>query len=114
MEAAVKFPTFPKCPFCGLNLTSGSSGLWVCVDGCGFSWRVERGRVSPRPMWGVQPIESAPQQVSTEETFEEWLAKHGVTKDMWKDADDRMKEDLKAAFYQRGRKDADVVLMPPR
>ena len=107
--------THPKCPLDQATLKPTDTGLWFC-DTCGFFYRVVRG-VPGRPMWGVpEPqVEGAPQQpVSTEETFEAWLAKRGVTPEMWKDADNRMKEDLKTAFYQRGQKGADVVLLPPR
>ena len=79
-------------------------------------FQVTRG-VPGRPMWGVpEPqVEGAPRQpVSKEETFDEWLAKSGVTKEMYDGANKETKEDLKTAFYQRGRKGADVVLLPPR
>lgn len=102
----------PQCPLCEVELEHTPQG-WRCPT-CTFFYQVTRG-VAGRPMWGAQEVESVQQQqVTTEETFEEWLAKRGVTKDMWNFADERTKEDLKAAFCQRNQKDADVVLLPPR
>lgn len=102
----------PKC-VCGTPLVP-SGKYWKCPRD-NFFYNVSRG-ASGRPMW-IQPEEEAvlaPQPVK-EETFEGWLAERGVSPEMYKDADDRTKEDLRTAFYQRHLKEgADVVLFPPQ
>ena len=96
---------------------------WVCPTD-GFYFRVQRGQVVGGPL--LNPPEGFVEEVQaeqvpatkgeqpSEETFEEWLAKHGVTKEMYQDADDRTKEDLKTAFYQRHLREPDVALFPPQ
>lgn len=102
----------PKCPLCRTPLRP-SGKYWVCPQD-NFVYNVTNG-VPGRPMWGPrEDLPQSPQPPQSEETFEGWLAERGVTPEMFKDQDDKTKEDLKTAFYQRGRKDADVELLPPR
>jgi predicted RNA-binding Zn-ribbon protein involved in translation (DUF1610 family) len=103
------------CTVCGSNLMRGPSG-WLCPT-CGFYFRVSRGKagaplLEPPEEVAEEAPPAAPVPPASTETFEEWLEKHGVTAEMYNDADKRTKEDLKTAFYQRHLKDADVTLFP--
>jgi len=87
-----------KCPLCGAELERTPQG-WRCPR-TGFYFRVERGAVSPRPMWGVEAPPAA-EGAAPIETFEAWLAEHGISQEMYKDLDEKTKKDLKVAFWQR-------------
>jgi len=91
---------------------------WVCPTD-GFYFIVRRGEVASGPLLNppegiVEEGQEKLVEKPTEETFEEWLTKHGVTVEMYNDADKRTKEDLKTAFYQRHLKEPDVALFPPQ
>lgn len=108
----------PTCTVCGSNLEHTSEG-WRCpVDG--FFYLVSRGVAGEPLLSPLRQLETSASvgagesQQAKEETFEGWLEEHGVTKEMFRDADNKTKEELKVAFYQRGKKDADAILLPPQ
>lgn len=108
----------PTCSICGARLEYTPEG-WQCpIDK--FYFNVSRGVAGepllnpPRQLEVSQEQQTHQAAAAKEETFEEWLAKRGVTKEMYEGENKETKEDLKTAFYHRGQKDADVVLLPPR
>lgn len=104
----------PECTICGTPLEHTPQG-WKCpVDG--FYFNVKRGKAgSPllRPVEAEPPAEKVEVAKPVAETFEDWLARHGVTPEMYDGADGKTKQDLKTAFYQRHREEPDVALFPP-
>lgn len=109
----------PECTVCGTPLEHTPAG-WQCpVDG--FYFNVERGKAGP-PLLKPPLAEAGrplPEKVGgvaqpAEETFEDWLVRHGVTDEMYKGLDDPTRWELKMAYNQRHKKDAEFVMLPPQ
>lgn len=119
-------PQTPTCMdsegrvICGTPLERTSAG-WRCPV-CDFWYVVRRGKVAVGPLLNppeiVEERPASPQPsspASTEETFEQWLENHGgITDEMYKSQDDKTKWELKMAYNQRGKKDADFEVLPPQ
>lgn len=115
----MKAPKAIICTVCGSNLMHGEKG-WVCPT-CGFYFVVRRGKAGApllEPPKGIveKPAGQAPTPpASAEETFEKWRERHGgVTDEMYEGLDDKTKWELKMAYSQRHKKDADFVMLPPQ
>lgn len=86
----------PKCPIHRVELEHTPQG-WHCPVG-GFYWRVRRGKVSSRPMWGLPKVEGEEEyDESIHEAFMSYLQTHGWTKESY----EKLTEEGKQLLFER-------------
>jgi hypothetical protein len=68
--------------------------------------------LNPPEIVEEKPSPSSP--ASTEETFEKWLEGRGITEEMYKSLDKATTWELRMAYNQRHKKDAEFVVLPPQ
>jgi len=102
---------------CGTPLERTPSG-WRCPV-CDFWYIVRRGEVVSGPLLSppkglVEEERPAEVKPAPEETFEEWLEGRGITEEMYKGLDKSTTWELRMAYNQRHKKDAEFVVLPPQ
>jgi len=111
-------PQTPTCTLCTTPLERTQAG-WHCSV-CDFYYVVRRGKVAVGPLLNPpeiveeRPSPQASSPASTEETFEKWLEGRGITEEMYKDLNKETKWELRMAYNQRHKKDAEFIVLPPQ